>query len=219
MQLDTIIFRQLGLQPYEKVFQAMHTFTARRTRSTLDEVWFVQHYPVFTQGQAGKSEHILIPGNIPVIQSDRGGQATYHGPGQQVMYVMSDLKRRDVSVRKLITEIENTVMNTLTHFRIKSNVRLDAPGVYVRAKKICSLGLRIRNGKSFHGLALNVAMDLTPFQSINPCGYVGMQMVQISSLVSNVCIEDVQPILMQEFVHLLRYKSIEFRNWSLHDYE
>lgn len=131
LQPDKIILRQLGLQPYEPVSQAMHNFTDRRTETTPDELWLVQHQPVFTQGQAGKAEHLLMPGDIPVIQSDRGGQVTYHGPGQQVMYVMVDLKRNKVGVRQLVTAIEDTVINTLAYFHIESRARPDAPGVYV----------------------------------------------------------------------------------------
>lgn len=219
LQHNKIILRQLGLQPYEPVSQAMHRFTDNRSESTLDELWLVQHQPVFTQGQAGKAEHVLMPGDIPVIQSDRGGQVTYHGPGQQVLYVMVDLKRNKVGVRQLVTALEDTVINTLAHFKIDSRARADAPGVYVGEQKICSLGLRIRKGSSFHGLALNVAMDLAPFQRINPCGYAGMQMTQVSALVPGVGIADVHPILVQEFVHLLGYQTVELRNWNLHDYE
>ena len=167
LQQDKIILRQLGLQPYVPVSQAMHTFTDQRTESTPDELWLVQHHPVFTQGQAGKAEHVLAAGDIPVIQSDRGGQVTYHGPGQQVMYVLVDLKRNKFGVRQLVTAIEQTVVNTLEKFSIEAYARADAPGVYVGEKKICSLGLRIRKGCSFHGLALNTAMDLGPFSRIN----------------------------------------------------
>lgn len=219
LQHNKIIWRQLGLQPYEPVSQAMHNFTNHRTATTPDELWLVQHQPVFTQGQAGKAEHVLMPGDIPVVQSDRGGQVTYHGPGQQVLYVMVDLKRNNVGVRQLVTALEDTVINTLTHFKIASRARPDAPGVYVGEQKICSLGLRIRKGCSFHGLALNVAMDLTPFQQINPCGYAGMQMTQISALLPGISIEDVHPILIQEFVHLLGYQTAELCHWNLHDYE
>ena len=168
MYQDKILVRQLGLQPYEPISQAMHEFTDTRDDSTLDEIWLVEHYPVFTQGQAGKAEHILMPGDIPVIQSDRGGQVTYHGPGQQVMYVLLNLKRRKLGVRELVTLLEQTVVNTLAELGIEAHPRADAPGVYVGEKKICSLGLRIRRGCSFHGLALNVNMDLSPFLRINP---------------------------------------------------
>ncbi|QHA86270.1 lipoyl(octanoyl) transferase LipB [Serratia rhizosphaerae] len=218
MQHDKIIVRQLGLQPYEPVSQAMHNFTDRRSENTTDELWLVQHSPVFTQGQAGKAEHVLMPGDIPVIQSDRGGQVTYHGPGQQVMYVMVDLKRNKIGVRQLVSTIEDTVVQTLTHFHIDSRARPDAPGVYVGDQKICSLGLRIRKGSSFHGLALNVAMDLGPFQRINPCGYAGMQMTQVSALAPAVSLEDVAPVLVQEFVRLLGYQQVETGSWTLDDY-
>ncbi|MGW1442566.1 lipoyl(octanoyl) transferase LipB [Serratia rhizosphaerae] len=218
VQHDKIIVRQLGLQPYEPVSQAMHNFTDRRSENTTDELWLVQHSPVFTQGQAGKAEHVLMPGDIPVIQSDRGGQVTYHGPGQQVMYVMVDLKRNKIGVRQLVSAIEDTVVHTLAHFHIDSRARPDAPGVYVGDQKICSLGLRIRKGSSFHGLALNVAMDLGPFQRINPCGYAGMQMTQVSALAPAVSLEDVAPVLVQEFVRQLGYRQVETGSWALGDY-
>lgn len=215
MLQNKIIVRQLGVQPYEPVSLAMHEFTDLRDDKTLDEIWLVQHLPVFTQGQAGKAEHVLMPGDIPVIQSDRGGQVTYHGPGQQVMYVLVDLKRRKLGVRLLVSAIENTVINTLAHFHIEAHARADAPGVYVGERKICSLGLRIRNGCSFHGLALNIMMDLSPFQRINPCGYAGMQMTQISDYVSDITLEDIAPVLIQSFQQLLGYPRYELINWDL----
>ncbi|AJJ60555.1 lipoyl(octanoyl) transferase [Yersinia pseudotuberculosis YPIII] len=218
MQQHKIILRQLGLQPYAPVSQAMHNFTEFRTDTTPDEIWLVEHQHVFTQGQAGKTEHVLMPGDIPVIQSDRGGQVTYHGPGQQVMYVMVDLKRAKIGVRQLVTAIENTVIETLAHFNIDSHARPDAPGVYVEQQKICSLGLRIRRGCSFHGLALNIAMDLEPFQRINPCGYAGMQMTQVSALQPGVTVADVQPVLVREFTRQLGYPTAKLQPWSLSDY-
>ncbi|AJJ64425.1 lipoyl(octanoyl) transferase [Yersinia aldovae 670-83] len=218
MQQHTIILRQLGLQPYAPVSQAMHNFTEFRTDATPDEIWLVEHQHVFTQGQAGKAEHVLMPGDIPVIQSDRGGQVTYHGPGQQVMYIMIDLKRAKLGVRQLVTAIENTVIQTLAHFGIDSQARPDAPGVYVGQQKICSLGLRIRRGCSFHGLALNIDMDLEPFQRINPCGYAGMQMTQVSTLVAGTTVTDVQPILAREFTRQLGYPEAKQQVWSLTDY-
>ncbi|MDX5627915.1 MULTISPECIES: lipoyl(octanoyl) transferase LipB [unclassified Brenneria] len=211
---DKIIVRQLGVQPYEPVSLAMHAFTDLRDDKTPDEIWLVQHPPVFTQGQAGKAEHVLMPGDIPVIQSDRGGQVTYHGPGQQVMYVLVDLKRRKLGVRLLVSAIEDTVVNTLAHFQIAAHARTDAPGVYVGERKICSLGLRIRRGCSFHGLALNIAMDLSPFQRINPCGYAGMQMTQVSDYVPGVTLEDIAPVLIQSFQQLLGYPQYELINWD-----
>jgi lipoyl(octanoyl) transferase len=200
---DTIQIRQLGLQPYEPVSRAMHEFTDTRDETTLDEIWLVEHERVFTQGQAGKAEHVLVPGDIPVIQSDRGGQVTYHGPGQQVMYVLLNLKRRKLGVRELVTILEQTVVNTLAELNIDAYPRADAPGVYVDGRKICSLGLRIRKGCSFHGLALNIDMDLSPFLRINPCGYAGLEMTQVSALRPGVSLSEVQPMLIDKFIELL----------------
>ncbi|WP_200551576.1 lipoyl(octanoyl) transferase LipB [Kosakonia sp. LAM2021] len=203
MSQDTILIRNLGLQPYDPISRAMHEFTDARDETTPDEIWLVEHHPIFTQGQAGKAEHVLAPGDIPVIQSDRGGQVTYHGPGQQIMYVLINLKRRKVGVRELVTLLENTVINTLATLGINAQARADAPGVYVQGKKICSLGLRIRKGCSFHGLALNIDMDLAPFMRINPCGYAGMEMTQVSQLVENSDMDKLRTILIQQFLALL----------------
>lgn len=208
MSPDTLIIRQLGLRPWEPVSLAMHQFTDRRNEDTPDEIWLVEHLPVFTQGQAGKSQHLLMPGDIPVMQSDRGGQVTYHGPGQQVMYVMVNLKRRKVGVRQLVSAIEQTVIDTLAAFSLHANARPDAPGVYVNKKKICSLGLRIRRGCSFHGLALNIDMDLTPFLRINPCGYAGLEMTQLSQTQPGVTLAQVQPVLIASFAHQLAISDI-----------
>lgn len=210
MSQDTIQIRQLGLQPYEPVSQAMHDFTDTRDESTADEIWLVEHERVFTQGQAGKAEHVLVPGDIPVIQSDRGGQVTYHGPGQQVMYVLLNLKSRKLGVRELVTMLEQTVVNTLAELQIEAYPRADAPGVYVDGRKICSLGLRIRKGCSFHGLALNIDMDLSPFLRINPCGYAGLEMTQVSSLRAGTALEDVQPLLINKFIELLNNPPVKY---------
>lgn len=210
MSQDTIQIRQLGLQPYEPISQAMHDFTNTRDETTADEIWLVEHQRVFTQGQAGKAEHVLVPGDIPVIQSDRGGQVTYHGPGQQVMYVLLNLKRRKLGVRELVTILEQTVVNTLAELGIDAYPRPDAPGVYVDGRKICSLGLRIRKGCSFHGLALNVDMDLSPFLRINPCGYAGLEMTQVSALRAGTSLNDIQPILINSFVQLLNNPPTEY---------
>lgn len=210
MSQDTIQIRQLGLQPYEAISQAMHDFTNTRDETTADEIWLVEHQRVFTQGQAGKAEHVLVPGDIPVIQSDRGGQVTYHGPGQQVMYVLLNLKRRKLGVRELVTILEQTVVNTLAELGIEAYPRADAPGVYVDGRKICSLGLRIRKGCSFHGLALNIDMDLSPFLRINPCGYAGLEMTQVSALRPGISLEDVQPLLINKFIQLLNNPPIKY---------
>ncbi|MEK9712436.1 MAG: lipoyl(octanoyl) transferase LipB [Thalassolituus sp.] len=171
--------RELGLADYQAVYDEMTAFTEQRTDHTPDELWFLQHSPVFTQGQAGKAEHVLFPGNIPVIQTDRGGQVTYHGPGQLVVYLMIDIARRGWGPRQLVTSIEQAIVDTLAEWDIDAAPRADAPGVYTHGRKVASLGLRIRHGRSFHGLALNIDMDLEPFLRINPCGYAGMEMTQM----------------------------------------
>ncbi|ENM3747979.1 lipoyl(octanoyl) transferase LipB [Vibrio cholerae] len=206
---NQLLVRRLGRQDYTPVWQAMHQFTDQRDSTTLDEVWLVEHNPVFTQGQAGKAEHLLNTGDIPVVQSDRGGQVTYHGPGQLVAYFLIDLRRKKLGVRELVTHIENLVIHTLKYYQIESAARPDAPGVYVQNRKICSLGLRIRKGCSFHGLALNIQMDLAPFLRINPCGYAGMEMIQVSDL-HPVSMEQVEKVLIQELVTLLDYEQVEF---------
>ncbi|HCG6643220.1 TPA: lipoyl(octanoyl) transferase LipB [Vibrio parahaemolyticus] len=205
-----LVVKRLGRQDYEPVWKAMHEFTDQRTQETPDEVWLVEHNPVFTQGQAGKAEHLINTGDIPVVQSDRGGQVTYHGPGQLVAYFLINLRRKKLGVRDLVTTIENLVINTLKAYNIDSAARPDAPGVYVDGKKICSLGLRIRKGCSFHGLALNVNMDLTPFLRINPCGYAGMEMVQVSQFNGPSDVETVEKQLIEELVTLLDYERVEF---------
>lgn len=210
MYQDKILVRHLGLQPYEPVSQAMHDFTDSRDDNTPDEIWLVEHLPVFTQGQAGKAEHLLMTGDIPVIQSDRGGQVTYHGPGQQVMYVLLNLKRRKLGVRELVTLLEQTVVNTLAEYGIDAHPRADAPGVYVGEMKICSLGLRIRKGCSFHGLALNINMDLAPFQRINPCGYAGMEMTQMRQWVETATPEHIRPVLLKQMLALLNNPPYEY---------
>ena len=167
---------------YTPVWQAMQHFTDNRREDTPDELWLVEHPPVFTQGQAGKEEHLLMPGDIEVVKVDRGGQVTYHGPGQQVIYFMIDLRRRKMGVRQLVTLIENGIVAALKDYQITAAPKADAPGVYVDGKKIASLGLRVRKGCSFHGLALNVNMDLEPFLRINPCGYAGLEMIQSADI-------------------------------------
>lgn len=169
----------LGLRPYQEIWDAMRACTAARDADSADQIWLVQHPPVYTQGQAGKPEHLLAPGDIPVIQIDRGGQITYHGPGQTVMYLLLDLRRAGIGIRALVSLIEESVIGYLQELGIRAQSRIDAPGVYVDGKKIASLGLRVRGGCTYHGVALNVDMDLEPFSRINPCGLVGMQMTQL----------------------------------------
>ncbi|SDN87476.1 lipoyl(octanoyl) transferase LipB [Vreelandella arcis] len=178
----------LGRKPYLPVWQAMRSLTDSRDAQTPDQFWLVEHDPVFTQGQAGKPEHILMPGDIPVVHTDRGGQVTYHGPGQVVLYPLLDVRRGQLGVRTLVTALENAVISVLADYGVSASARPDAPGVYVAGDtgeaKIASLGLRIRRGASFHGVAFNVDGDLTPFSSINPCGYAGMPMTRLADWVA-----------------------------------
>lgn len=180
--MPDLLTRELGVVDYAPTLQAMRAFTDSRGPDSPDEVWLLQHPPVFTQGQAGRSEHLLAPGSIPVIQVDRGGQVTYHGPGQVVIYLLLDLRRRELGVRALVDLIEQSVVRLLADYGIDSEPRPDAPGVYVAGEKIASLGLRVRRGCSYHGLALNVDMDLEPFQRINPCGHPGLRVTSMASL-------------------------------------
>jgi len=179
-----LIVRRLGLVEYLPTFEAMRRLTAERNEQTPDEIWLLQHPQVFTQGQAGKAEHLLAPGDIPVIQVDRGGQVTYHGPGQLVAYLMLDLRRLGLGVRELVTAMEQSLVDVLATYGIEAAPKADAPGVYVNGDKIASLGLRVSRGCSFHGLALNVDMDMSPFWRINPCGYAGLKMVQLKDLLA-----------------------------------
>ena len=182
MSRPEILQRELGLVDYEPTLRAMQDLTNTRDGAAPDQLWLLQHPRVFTQGQAGKAEHVLAPGDIPVIQVDRGGQVTYHGPGQWVLYLMIDLRRRRWGVRDLVDTIERSIVMLLAEYGIEAAPRPEAPGVYVAGEKIASLGLRIRRGCSYHGLALNVDMDLEPFQRINPCGYQGLQVTSMARL-------------------------------------
>lgn len=204
---ETLGFRELGILPYEPTWHAMQRFTAERGSETPDEVWLLEHERVFTQGQAGKAEHVLFPGDIPVVQVDRGGQVTYHGPGQLVAYLLLDVRRSGIGVRDLVSRIEQSLIGLLGSYGVTAVSKPDAPGVYVDGAKIASLGLRIRNGRSFHGLALNVDMDLEPFRRINPCGYAGMAMTQLSQLAGPIALADVRERLRGELVERLGYAA------------
>jgi len=177
-----LTFEDLGTVDYESTWSAMNAFTLGRDENQEDECWFLQHNPVFTLGQAGKPEHILNPHQIPVVNTDRGGQVTYHGPGQLVVYLLVDIKRRKIGIRQLVDLIENSIIELLDGYGIVAATRKGAPGVYVEEKKIAALGLRIKQGCSYHGLSLNVDMDLEPFSYINPCGYPGMSVTQLREL-------------------------------------
>lgn len=198
-------FRELGQVPYEPTWHAMQHFTDSRQADTPDEVWLLEHPPVFTQGQAGKAEHVLFPGDIPVVKVDRGGQVTYHGPGQLVAYLLLDVRRSSMGVRDLVSGIERSLIDLLASYGVQAVAKPDAPGVYVDGAKIASLGLRIRNGRSFHGLALNVDMDLQPFQRINPCGYAGMAMTQLRDQVGPIEFAEVRARLRAQLVTHLDY--------------
>ncbi len=204
----TLIVRWLGEQPYLPVLERMQQFTDQRDAETADEIWLLQHAPVFTQGQAGKAEHLLAPGDIPVVQVDRGGQVTYHGPGQLVVYLLLNLRRLGVGVREMVTLMEQSVITLLEAQGIAASARPDAPGVYVEGAKIASLGLRVRRGCTFHGLALNVDMDLSPFQRINPCGYAGMPMTQLSALGGERDLQRVGEALVQYLSKELGYNRV-----------
>lgn len=203
MATGHLLVRHLGHRAYEPVWRRMQAFTDRRDPDTPDEIWLVEHPPVFTLGQAGRPEHILDAGGIPVVRTDRGGQVTYHGPGQVVAYVLVDLRRAGLGIRRLVTLIEESVISLLAGYGIAGRARPDAPGVYVDASKVASLGLRVRRGCSFHGVSLNVAMDLSPFSRINPCGYPGLQVTQLAILGASTDLRRVGSALARELgVHL-----------------
>ncbi len=194
----------LGEQPYLSVYEAMKHFTETRDAQTEDQLWVVSHPPVYTQGQNGKAEHILNPGNIPIVQVDRGGQVTYHGPGQIVIYTLINFKARQCGVRSLVRALEQAVIATLADYGVKGEGDVNAPGVYVAGQKIAALGLRIRKGSVYHGLSLNVAMDLTPFSGINPCGYQGLEVTQLADwLTVEPDINDVTERLLQYLTYTL----------------
>lgn len=206
--------RRLGLMDYEPVWRAMQAFTDERDENTPDELWLVEHPPVFTQGQAGRAEHILAPGDIPVVQVDRGGQVTYHGPGQIVAYPLIDLSRLALGVRKLVTGIEQAIIDVLGHYNVQAQLIDGAPGVYVDGVKIASLGLRIRKGKSFHGMSFNINMDLEPFQRINPCGFQGLQVTNLSAF-TEVSMAEVEDRLISGLSGVLGYNG-RFREVEAH---
>lgn len=193
----------LGRSDYLSTWEAMQAYTLGRDSNAEDEIWLVEHDRVFTQGQAGKAEHLLNPGDIPVVQVDRGGQVTYHGPGQLVAYVLLDIRRMKSDVRKLVSALEDSVVRLMADYGVTASPRPDAPGVYVGKDKICSLGLRIKKGCSYHGLALNLDMDLEPFERINPCGYQGMKMTQLSAFTDQVNLARIKADWVRHFCEKL----------------
>lgn len=196
----TVTIKHLGVVDYQATWHAMQAFTAQRGAETNDEIWLLQHSPVYTQGLAGKPEHLLTKLAIPVVKTDRGGQITYHGPGQIIAYVLFDLKRKGIGVKELVKRIEQSLIDVLQSYGIAAERKLGAPGVYVKGAKIAALGLRVKNGCSYHGLALNVAMDLTPYGAINPCGYAGMEVTDLATLGVRVSITDVMTTLSKHLI-------------------
>ena len=206
-----VLIRRLTPHAYGISWQAMQDFTNQRDASTLDEIWVLEHHRVFTQGQAGKAEHLLNQGDIPLVQSDRGGQVTYHGPGQLMIYLMLDLKRLNIGVRALVTHMEEALIDCLSGYGINAATKAGAPGVYVEGCKIASLGLRVRKGCSFHGLALNVDMDLSPFERINPCGYADLKMVQMKDFHDATDVIELDLVasnLCKKIIHQLQYTQV-----------
>jgi lipoyl(octanoyl) transferase len=217
---DRVVIRRLGLRPYDCIWRAMQAFTDSRTASTVDELWCLEHAPVFTLGQAGKPEHILDAGKIPVLNSDRGGQVTYHGPGQLVIYLLTDIRRKNIGPRQQVDKIEQALIALLARYGVAAANRPAAPGVYVNDAKIAQLGLRIRRGASYHGLSLNVAMDLSPFSRINPCGYEGLAVTQLADCTREaVSVSSVMPCLSDELCEQLGYTARirTDRDWNGHD--
>lgn len=198
-----LLVKDLGLVPYESTLRDMKVFTDTRSSQTQDNLWLLEHPPVFTQGQAGKPEHILAPHNIPIMQTDRGGQVTYHGPGQLMAYTLFDLKRLKIGPRVLVQSLEQAVIQLMQTMNVDAYAKPKAPGVYISEKKLCSIGLRIRHGYSYHGIALNVSLDLTPFSFINPCGFKGLEMTQVSDYDSTLTMTDIKtqlsPFILKQF--------------------
>lgn len=187
-----MIHRLNGLQDYLSTWKTMQTFTQNRTKDTPDEIWLLQHKEVYTQGQAGRDEHMLQSSTIPIVHTDRGGQITYHGPGQLIVYVMLDLHRRKIGIRSLVRQLEICIIELLQYYGIESTHKIEAPGVYVQQQKIASIGLRVKRGCTYHGIALNVNMDLAPFSLINPCGFQGLEMTQIAAYIPTITIQEVE---------------------------
>lgn len=197
--------RNLGSQPYLTIWDKMKNFTSTRNDNTVDELWLLEHPAVYTQGQAGKAEHVLNPRAIPIVQSDRGGQVTYHGPGQLVAYVLIDIRRRHLGIRTLVSHLEQILISVLANYHIQGVVKCGAPGVYVKDKKIASIGLRVKNGCTYHGIALNVAMDLAPFTGINPCGFAKLEMTQIADYVPNISVTETSKLFTDAFLSLFEH--------------
>lgn len=212
MTINTLTIRWLARQDYLACWKAMQDFTSQRHADTPDEIWLLEHDPVFTQGQNGKPEHVLNPGNIPIVQTDRGGQVTYHGPGQLMVYTLVDLRRKHLNVREYVSILENAIVSLLADHGIQAEAKKEAPGVYVQNKKICSIGLRIRKGCAFHGIAFNVALDLEPFNRINPCGFSQLKMTHFAELGGLTDTQDTGRQLMAYLIKSLGYTTVHYEN-------
>ena len=213
MNKQTLTIRQLAQQDYVPCWEQMQQFTQNRTENTPDELWLLEHPPVFTQGQAGKAEHILNPGEIPVVQTDRGGQVTYHGPGQLVAYVLFDLRRLGIGIRKLVENLEETVIRTIADYGIKGEGCRDAPGVYVNGAKICSIGLRVKRGCSYHGIAFNINLDTEPFRRINPCGFQNLQVTHVTEQSAQaLTVPEIEAQFCSHLQAVFGYNSLKFDN-------
>jgi lipoyl(octanoyl) transferase len=201
-----VLIRKLGIKPYEQVWNEMKKFTVERNADTPDELWILEHPAVYTEGQASKPEHILNPQNIPIVKSDRGGQVTYHGPGQLIAYVLMDLSRKKIGIKALVANLEQVLIDMLKTYNIDAERREKAPGVYVGEQKIASIGLRVKNGCTYHGIALNVALDLEPFHGINPCGFKALEMAQIQDFYPLANINDASQKFIEHFLKIFNTK-------------
>jgi len=205
---EILSLRNLGLAEYEPTWRAMQAFTEQRDEDTPDELWLLEHHPVYTLGLNGDSRHLIRATDIPVVKTDRGGQITYHGPGQLIAYVLVDLRRKNLGVRRLVSALENAAIGLLSQYGIAAKARRDAPGVYVGGRKIASLGLRVRKGCSYHGLSLNVSADLSPFSAINPCGYAGLEVTSLTELDVAIQPHEAAAPLIVEIMQTLNYERV-----------
>lgn len=206
--MQKLIVKRLGSCDYQATWDKMKSFTDQRDETTVDEVWLLEHPPVFTQGLAGKPEHVLNLNGIPLVCTDRGGQVTYHGPGQLVAYVLFDLRRLKIGVRQLVHTLEACVVDVLAGYGVSGEPKCDAPGVYVDGAKICSIGLRVRKGCSYHGIAFNIDMDLSPFSQINPCGFQGLQMAQLQDFIKTVTVEEAGERFVQALAERFNHRQV-----------
>lgn len=207
MSISLPVIKHLGQTDYQPVWQSMKQFTEERTTQTVDELWVTEHFPVYTQGLNGRREHVINPGEIPVVQVDRGGQVTYHGPGQLVIYCLLDLTRLGLGIRELVTDIEQSIIHLLNSYDIDAYAKREAPGVYISEAKIAALGLRVRKGSCYHGLSLNLDMDLKPFSGIDPCGFRDLEVTQLSDYVHDFTTEQVQHQLCSLLIEEIGYEQ------------